>query len=307
MPLISIIIPIYNSEKYLNKSITCCINQTLKDIEIVFVDDKGQDDSVKIIQEYMQKDSRIKLIDNITNQGIFRAKRTGALNANGKYLMFLDPDDELELNACEILYNEIERYSVDFIYFNGHVIDNGCVKNISKSLPDFKLYKIEKFQKFFIKNKLKWVLWLKIYNKEIYLKALSLIDSIDNSFKTNLTEDVSVFYHVINVSKKVAILNHSFYKYNIYETSVSNNLSNVNFQNCLQDYKKAIDLIGSSCIKNNFSKKFTKQYLTRLNLDKISMEINYHKKNYGYKNIFNLIRLKLIKKQQKIKNIFIKF
>lgn len=305
MPKISIIIPIYNSSKYLKRAIECCINQSLKDIEIIFVDDKGQDNSVEIVQEYMQNDDRIKLVDNITNQGIFRAKRAGALNASGKYLMFLDPDDEFELNACEILYKEIEKISVDLIYFNGYIIRNKNKQEISRISQDFNIYTAKEFKQDFIKNKLQWMLWLKIYNKEKYLKALFLIDDICKDYKTNLTEDVVVFYHIVNIFEKIAIINKHFYNYYIYDTSVSNNLDDTNYYKCMKDYESAIDLINQSCIKNKFSKKFTQQYLMRLKLDKMGMKINYYKKNHN-KSTLDLIKLRLIKILLKIKNIFIK-
>lgn len=295
MPKISIIIPIYNSSTYLKRAIECCLNQSLKDIEIVFVDDKGQDDSVKIIQEYMQKDNRIKLVDNITNQGIFRAKRAGALNASGKYLMFLDPDDELELNSCEILYDEIERYNVDFIYFNGVIYEDGKQDVLVKIIDESKTYNINEFRKFFIDNKGKWVLWLKIYKKDMYLKALECIDSVDDKVQTNITEDVLVFYHVLNVAKNVKMLNKCFYRYYLQDTSVTKNLSKAGFEKSMSDYQNIALLIKNSSKKYNFDDDFTKKYLARLKKDECSFAIKYYKKDGYLKNFFNILILSIQK------------
>lgn len=295
MPKISIIIPVYNSSAYLKRAIECCLNQSLKDIEVVFVDDKGQDDSVKIIQEYMQKDSRIKLIDNITNQGIFRAKRTGALNASGKYLMFLDPDDELELNACEILCDEIEKYDVDFVYFNGVVFDNGKQELILQSIDETKIYTISEFRDFFISNKGKWVLWLKIYKKDMYLKALECIDGVDDKVQTNITEDALVFYHVLNVAKNVKMLNQCFYKYYLQDTSVTKNLSKVGFEKSMSDYQNIALLIKNSSKKYNFDDDFTKKYLTRLKKDECSFAVKYYKKDGYLKNFFKIYKYRLMR------------
>lgn len=288
MPKISIIIPVYNSSAYLKRAIECCLSQSLEDIEVVFVDDKGQDDSVKIIQEYMQKDSRIKLVDNITNQGIFRAKRTGALNASGKYLMFLDPDDELELNACEILCDEIEKHNVDFIYFNGIVYEDGKQDVLVKTIDESKTYNINEFRKFFIDNKGKWVLWLKIYKKDMYLKALECIDSVDDKVQTNITEDVLVFYHVLNVAKNVKMLNKCFYKYYLQDTSVTKNLSKAGFEKSMSDYQNIALLIKNSSKKYNFDDDFTKKYLARLKKDECSFAIKYYKKDGYLKNFFKI-------------------
>lgn len=292
MPKISIIIPVYNSSAYLKRAIECCLNQSLKDIEIVFVDDKGQDDSVKIIQEYMQKDSRIKLVDNITNQGIFRAKRTGALNASGKYLMFLDPDDELELNACEILFNEIEKHNVDFIYFNGIVYEDGRQDILVKIIDESKIYNINEFRRFFIDSKGKWVLWLKIYKRDMYLKALECIDGIDNKVQTNITEDVLVFYHVLNVAKNVKMLNQCFYKYYLQDTSVTKNLSKAGFEKSMSDYQNIALIINNSSKKYNFDDDFAKKYLARLKKDECSFAIKYYKKDGYLKNFFKICMIK---------------
>lgn len=292
MPKISIIIPVYNSSAYLKRAIECCLSQSLEDIEVVFVDDKGQDDSVKIIQEYMQKDSRIKLVDNITNQGIFRAKRTGALNASGKYLMFLDPDDELELNACEILCDEIEKHNVDFIYFNGIVYEDGRQDVLVKIIDESKIYNINEFRKFFIDSKGKWVLWLKIYKKDMYLKALECIDGVDDKVQTNITEDVLVFYHVLNVAKNVKMLNQCFYKYYLQDTSVTKNLSKAGFEKSMSDYQNIALLIKNSSKKYNFDDDFTKKYLARLKKDECSFAIKYYKKDGYLKNFFKICMIK---------------
>lgn len=295
MPKISIIIPVYNSSAYLKRAIECCLSQSLEDIEVVFVDDKGQDDSVKIIQEYMQKDSRIKLIDNIINQGIFRAKRVGALNASGKYLMFLDPDDELELNACEILCDEVEKHNVDFIYFNGIVYEDGKQDVLVKIIDESKIYNINEFRKFFIDNKGKWVLWLKIYKKDMYLKALECIDGVDDKVQTNITEDVLVFYHVLNVAKNVKMLNQCFYKYYLQDTSVTKNLSKVGFEKSMSDYQNIALLIKNSSKKYNFDDDFTKKYLTRLKKDECSFAVKYYKKDGYLKNFFKIYKYRLMR------------
>ncbi|EAK3292276.1 glycosyltransferase family 2 protein, partial [Campylobacter coli] len=106
MPKISIILPTFNVEKYIAKAIESCINQTFKDIEIIVVDDCGSDKSINIAKEYAKKDERIKIIHNEKNLGLLRARYEGVKAANSLYIMFLDPDDYLELEACE----EVSKY-----------------------------------------------------------------------------------------------------------------------------------------------------------------------------------------------------
>ena len=112
-PLVSIIIPVYNVEKYLIECLDSCLNQTLQNIEIICIDDASTDNSSKILEEYAQKDSRIILIKQKINKGQGIAKNLGINIATGKYLMFLDSDDWLELNAVELTYNQICRNKND--------------------------------------------------------------------------------------------------------------------------------------------------------------------------------------------------
>ena len=106
-PKISIILPIYNKEKYLHRSIGSILGQTFKDIEIVLVNDGSTDNSLNIIQNYSIKDSRMKIINNDKNRGVFYSRVNGILNSIGEFLMFLEPDDLLEGNDnLEYLYNE---------------------------------------------------------------------------------------------------------------------------------------------------------------------------------------------------------
>ena len=126
MSKISVIIPTYNSEKYLKECLNSVINQTLKDIEIIIVDADSQDSTLEIIEQY--KDNRIKLINrSYEYAGISR--NIGLDCASSKYCMFLDSDDTLELNACEITYNKIKNNDVDFVMFGNYEFSDTGKKN----------------------------------------------------------------------------------------------------------------------------------------------------------------------------------
>ena len=96
----SIIIPVYNAKKFVARAIQSAINQNYKGIEIICIDDKSTDESVRIVKEFMAKDKRIKLICNDRNLGTFATRNKGALSANGEYLLFLDADDYLHKDTC---------------------------------------------------------------------------------------------------------------------------------------------------------------------------------------------------------------
>ena len=108
MPIISVIIPVYNSEKYLRKCLDSVINQTLKDLEIICVNDGSTDQSLEILNEYINVDNRITVI-NQDNLGAGAARNKGLEVAKGEYIHFLDADDWLEPNAYELVYHHVKK------------------------------------------------------------------------------------------------------------------------------------------------------------------------------------------------------
>lgn len=124
MPKISIILPTFNVEKYIAKALESCINQSFKDIEIIVADDCGSDKSIDIAKEYAKKDDRIKIIHNEENLKLLRARYEGVKVANSPYIMFLDPDDYLELNACEECVRILKNNEIDLLFFNAFVLEN---------------------------------------------------------------------------------------------------------------------------------------------------------------------------------------
>ncbi len=117
-PKISIIIPVYNVEKYIAECLDSCINQTLKDIEIICVDDCSTDNSYTILEEYSKKDSRIKIFRQKENKKQGAARNTGLENAIGEYIWFVDSDDYIDTKACQILYDAIKEFDVDMLCFS---------------------------------------------------------------------------------------------------------------------------------------------------------------------------------------------
>lgn len=113
----SIIVTVFNTEKYIEEAIQSVINQTLKEIQIIIVDDGSEDGSGKICDKYAEKDARIQVV-HTTNRGVAEARNEGIRLAKGKYLMFLDGDDQIVEDACEWMYNVIEREKVDFVNAN---------------------------------------------------------------------------------------------------------------------------------------------------------------------------------------------
>ena len=120
---VSIVIPVYNVETYLKQCLDSVINQTLREIEIICINDGSTDKSLSILEEYANADNMI--IKSISNSGLSVARNCGMQLARGEYIYFLDSDDYLELNAMEHLYNESKKKDLDILYFDANVFYDG--------------------------------------------------------------------------------------------------------------------------------------------------------------------------------------
>jgi glycosyltransferase involved in cell wall biosynthesis len=133
---VTVIVPIYNVEDYLEECLDSVVNQTLREIEIICVNDGSTDKSCTIAEKYAERDSRITLIDK-TNGGLSSARNTGIRYANGEYVYFMDSDDYIEPNALEILYSMAKENELELIYFDAV----SFMDDASEDVPDnFKSY-----------------------------------------------------------------------------------------------------------------------------------------------------------------------
>lgn len=118
---VSIIIPVYNTAPYLRESLDSICNQTLKELEIIIIDDGSTDESPQIINEYARNDSRIKIFQQ-PNQGQGVARNLGLSHASGEYIYFMDSDDILQNDALEICYNKCTTNLLDFVFFDAELL-----------------------------------------------------------------------------------------------------------------------------------------------------------------------------------------
>ena len=131
MPEVSVIIPVYNSEKYVEKCICSVMAQTLPELEIIIINDGSTDESGRILRELAQKDSRIVLLEQ-ENQGVAAARNQGVEKATGKYLTFVDGDDYLQEDYIELMYNLAEKETLDMVICGLTYVDEGG-KELNKS------------------------------------------------------------------------------------------------------------------------------------------------------------------------------
>lgn len=132
-PLISVIIAIYNPGKYLRSCLDSIVNQTYRNLEIILVDDGSTDDSLKICQEYAEKDSRV-IVYHKENSGVSATRNQGIRLAHGDYFSFIDSDDYIEPDTYEYLLNIINEHNVDVVNYEHFITKAG--KDVTRKLPE---------------------------------------------------------------------------------------------------------------------------------------------------------------------------
>ncbi|EAB5237984.1 glycosyltransferase family 2 protein [Campylobacter jejuni] len=266
---ISIILPTYNVEQYIARAIESCINQTFKNIEIIVVDDCGSDKSIDIVKEYAKKDDRIKIIHNEENLKLLRARYEGVKVANSPYIMFLDPDDYLELNACEECMKILKNNEIDLLFFDAFVLENN--NKIERKLNfQEKCYVKKDFLKELLKTKnLFWTVWAKVIKKELYLKAVGLI-SLENA-KINMAEDVLLYYPLINISNTIFHLSKNLYNYQINNFSITKTLTLQNIKTNIQEQDNVLYLLKKMQYNYNFNLTLLKLIEYFLLIEKYSL------------------------------------
>ncbi|MFG5088391.1 glycosyltransferase family 2 protein [Campylobacter lari] len=271
MSQISIILPTYNVEKYIARALESCINQTFKDIEIIVVDDCGSDKSIDIAKEYASKDNRIKIIHNEENLGTFASRNIGVLNSSSPYIMFLDPDDYLELNACELGLEKIKN--VDMVVFDAYV-HRVKFKKFYRFKQD-ELFKKDAFLEFLLKQKhFCWSVWAKFYKKDLILQSFKYVD-----FKERLCYGEDTLFNYINfmISESFFVSKECFYHYEFSEFGrYENKDKEILWQN-YKDKKRSYKLIKN--LSSN-DKEFYKKIVEIL-----EKEINALRKINETKNI----------------------
>ena len=197
---ISVIVPIYNVEKYLNRCLDSIINQTYKNLEIILVDDGSPDNCGKICDEYAKKDNRIKVIHK-ENGGLSSARNAGLDIATGDYIGFVDSDDWIELDMYEYLLNICVKYNSDISRCGFVYNDEDCYKDENIRIVEYENALID-----FINGHIEeGIVCNKLYKKNIFKNL---------RFKENIIfEDVLMNYYVFKLGVKIVVSRCSKYHY----------------------------------------------------------------------------------------------
>lgn len=204
MPLVSIIVPIYNVEQYLEECLDSLVNQTLKDIEIICVNDASPDGSLLIAEKYAANDARVKVVSHQKNQGLGPARNTGVEHAVAPYVMFVDSDDVVTHNMAERLYTEMQNQDVDLVWCNiGGMSESGDVKKAGEAIPAGLYTSTQVLSESYLYQTL-----LPVWNK-LYKRAL--IEDVKQ--QPIVSEDQPFLAVVLGRCKKIVVIQDSLYYY----------------------------------------------------------------------------------------------
>ena len=212
-PILSIIVPVYNTEKYLTKCLDSLINQTIKNIEIICINDGSTDDSQSILEMYQKIDKRIRIISKI-NGGLSSARNIGIEHAKGQYIAFVDSDDFIELNTYEGSLSHFGNPKVDLVYFSTHLVYEVNVDRIQdEQYFEHKHHGLVSLSND-VMTKMDVCTWNKIYK-------LSIIKKYKIRFPDGLWyEDNPFFWSYALVSDSAFFMNDKFYHYLIRSNSI---------------------------------------------------------------------------------------
>lgn len=206
MPLVSVIIPVYNVEEYLRQCLDSVREQTLSDIEIICVNDSSTDGSLSILEEYEKKDPRIQVVTQ-PNGGAGAARNKGLSMASGKYLSFLDSDDFFEPDMLELAYKKAEEDKADFVVFNSdqYYTDRKRFVDVSwtlriKELPPYTPFNHRQMTDNIFKVFVGWA-WDKLYNREFVEKNHLLFQ------EQRTSNDMLFVFSAVAIAKRISIVN----------------------------------------------------------------------------------------------------
>lgn len=242
---VSIIIPCYNVEKFIVKALESAINQTMRDIEIIVINDGSQDNTLPIINRYAKQDKRIKVI-NQKNQGLSFSRNIGIKRARGEYIQHLDGDDWLELNTCELAYNYAKKINADIVCYD--LIREGEDGQYSiitfENLKEGVMYNQSICLKELYKESFNINSVSKLIKRKLYIE-----NNILHPENISLGEDLFTVLKLLLIPTKIGKINQCLYHYKLNINSITNSLKSRK----LSDLNKGFKEVEKFILKKNIT------------------------------------------------------
>lgn len=301
-PLVSIIIPVYNVEKYLAQCLDSIINQTYQDIEIICINDGSTDSSKNILEKYASKDERFQLINQI-NQGSSVARNVGMRKASGKYLMFVDGDDWIDLNTCEKAVETAQKYDADLVFWSYKREYDGKSKDKLMFWEDETIFN-EKHVKSELHRRLIGLLgdelkhpdyadatvtvWGKLYlAKEIISHQIEFVDIKE----IGTSEDALFNLYALGYVKKAVYIKQCL---NHYRKDNTTSLTTIYKENLYHQWQHLFDLMKEYISDNCLSREYVQALNNRIALSIVGLGLNILASDFSIKERIDLIKNILI-------------
>lgn len=278
MAVFSIIIPVYNVEKEIRDCLDSIKNQTFQDFEVLCVDDRGSDSSIDIVKEYVNVDSRFKILTHEKNSGVSAARNTGLDAATGDNIMFVDSDDWLDLNALEILNNKLNKTKCEIVMFNNYNVDpDGSKKIQDEDKEGDRTIKINDDELTLFVG----VCWNRVYRK-------SLLDRLKVRFPVGLiVEDSDFTFKVCSQVDSVFMIDEPLYFYRIQREGSYTTADNV--QERIVDELEVLKNTYRYARDNGYDKKYRKYFLHLIGTTARKIVSITHRRRYIIQQIHDLL------------------
>ena len=272
--LISIIIPVYKVEKYLEKCIQSVINQTYENLQIILVDDGSPDNCGKICDEYAKKDHRIEVIHK-SNGGLSDARNKGLEIAKGEYIGFVDSDDYIEADIYEVLYNLLKQYNADVSICNFYTVSQGkiAIKNVDSGIKEYT--RIEILKEILLDNDIQSYAWNKLYKRELFGEIKYPVGK--------KYEDIGTTFYLLEKCNKVVVTGKPEYYYINRQDSIVNNVTETTITDYIELIMQRYDYIEENIKElSSYNKDYLKRILKTAEQDIKSLKKvgDYTKKKY---------------------------
>lgn len=278
-PKLSIIVPVYNVEKYIVKCLDSLINQTLQDIEIICVDDCGSDKSVSIIKKYMKKDKRIRLICHTQNKGLASTRNTGLKSAKAELVTFVDSDDYLELDAYKKAI-KVMTSEIDIVCYG--IETSGNISSKRKKMDD-EYYGVKYSGSVKITDDILFHTDVSSCNK-IFRK--SIINKYAISYPEGLRYEDAYFFNIYGIRCQTAFfIKDKLYHYVRHENSIMDNTFTGKIGFSIDHVKIAIKIYEYLQCNNLFAEH--KNHFYKLFFAYLNFSLYHEKTIEGHKQIYD--------------------
>ena len=255
MTKVSVVIPVYNVEDYLEECLESVINQTLKDIEIICINDGSTDNSLNILEAYAENDNRIKIFSQ-ENSGLSASRNHGKKLSQGEYIYFIDSDDYLELNALEKLYDMAMSLDLDILIFKLINFDDGTHEKYTSDYYEMSFLKPYEGKNFNYENIGEIILDVAVSIPGKLFKN-SLISSMKFS-EGLIFEDNLFFAEAMLKAKRVSFLDKHFYNRRVRNDSITTTKT-IKFADTIVISNKIMDLLKEYEVYDQFKKRFIRK------------------------------------------------